>query len=115
MNIKDLDYFDYARLNGHLAKFVINEEKTAWIECEGTRYAFDIADFREREVKDASDMAPASLLANSKPMDAKPLKQSGILRLVNMKDEVWVFVFVGVEKHICMIAMGDYKTTLGNL
>ncbi|EDZ0839858.1 hypothetical protein GJ904_20015 [Salmonella enterica] len=119
MNIKDLDYFDFTRLNGHLASFVVKEDKTAWIECDGVRYDMDLANFRENEIDERmaaeGKLNMAELLKNDKPFSLTNTNQRGILRLINLNDEVWLFTFLGRDKHVCMISMGKFETTLGNL
>ncbi|EIP9221017.1 hypothetical protein LT875_002464 [Salmonella enterica] len=119
MNITDLDYFDFTRLNGHLASFVVNDDKTAWIECDGVRYNMDLANYRENEIDEkkaaAGGLNLADLLKNDKPFSLKNTHQRGILRLINLNDEVWLFIFLGRDKHVCMISMGKFETTLGEL
>ncbi|EKK5568062.1 hypothetical protein PN823_004482 [Enterobacter hormaechei] len=115
MNIKELDYFDYARLNGHLACFVVNADRSAWIESDGIRYTLDLTHYRENEIDEEKGVKLGDLLKNDKPFGDRTLNQKGILRLINLDDKVWLFAFVGQQKHVCMISMGRFETTLGNL
>lgn len=110
MNLKDLDYFDFARLNGHRAAFVVNADRSAWIESDGERYPIDLTNYRENEVDGTKPIVIGDLLKTNKPMGTKPMNQKGLLRLINLKDEVWIFAFVGQDKHVCLLSMGRYET-----
>ncbi|ENQ1546044.1 hypothetical protein ACEOHC_003856 [Salmonella enterica] len=119
MNITELDYFDFTRLNGHLASFVVKEDKTAWIECDGTRYEMDLSNFRQNDIDERkvaeNGLSMAELIKNDKPFTQTNLHQRGILRLLNLDDTIWIFMFLGQDKHVCMISMGKFETTLGEI
>ncbi|EPT1451854.1 hypothetical protein ACVOZ6_003442 [Escherichia coli] len=119
MNITDLDYFDFTRLNGHFASFVVKEDQRAWIECDGIRYEMDLSNYRQNDIDEtkvaANGLSMAELIKNDKPFERKNLNQRGILRLVNLDDTIWIFMFLGQDKHVCMISMGRFETTLGEL
>ena len=113
MTFHEVDYFDLLRLDGKPARFVVKDNK-AWFDCQGHRYDMKAGDLQEREMDLSKGMDLQTLKENSKPVEGN-LDVNGLFVLSNLEDEVWLFIFISPEKHMCLLRAESFKSTLGKI
>ena len=113
MSFRDMDYFDLLRLDGKPARFIVEGSK-AWFDCDGQRFDMDAGDLREQEMDMRKGMDLDTLMKESKPM-AGNLDVRGMFAIANLEDQLWLFVFVSPDKHMCLLRAESFDKTLGKI
>lgn len=116
LSIKELDYFDFLRLDGKKAVFDVSPERI-FISCEGMQYDFETDQMKcsDIDVSKGNLEAMKSFKENEVPLNTITMREQGFLKLFNFDDRVWLFAFASSAKNICLIKTGTFEKTIGEL
>ncbi|EAM1616362.1 hypothetical protein EU642_22265 [Salmonella enterica] len=110
-DFKSLDYFDLARLNGKPAVYDLDGESS--FTCEGVRYvvATENLSYRDVSVKHGAPLADA-IMSERMSAEGMKLHEHGVVKLMNLSDKHWVFVFLAPPRTACLLSAGTFDETL---
>ncbi|EGC0267533.1 hypothetical protein H8U31_001283 [Salmonella enterica] len=110
--VKDLDYFDCLRLDGHRAHYV-RSGKEGHISSDVIRLTLNVEGVvgMDLDKDEAAALTPELLRKNSIPLPEN-LDIKGRFKFVNMEDTYWLFVFMAMPNFVHIIKGAAFDKTL---
>lgn len=113
--VKDLDYFDCLRLDGHRAHYV-RAGTESYISSDVIRLALNVEGVLGMNLSkdEAAALTPELLRKNNIPLPDN-IDMKGRFKFVNMEDQYWLFVFMAMPNFVHIIKGAAFEKTLDTL